>query len=72
VSKETEITFMQVRLLRIAIEELHKPMQEVLELFNHYNIFNLIDNCYEIFHVEGDYAIFEEITSVLKCKGAIK
>jgi hypothetical protein len=68
-SEKTEIIFMQVRLLRLASEEWHLSIRKVNELFDKYNIYKVIDDCYGIFHMEGDYAVFDEIKTVLKNKG---
>lgn len=68
-SKKTEIVFMQARLLRLASEEWHIPIQKVNVLFDQYSILKFIEDCYDVFHMEGDYAVFDEITTVLKNKG---
>ena len=68
-SEKSEIIFMQVRLLRFASEEWHISIQEVNTLFDQYSILELIEDCYDVFHMEGDAAIFEEIKTVLKNKG---
>lgn len=68
-SEKTEIIFMQVRLLRLASEEWHMPIQAVNELFDQYSVLKFIEDCYGVFHMEGDYAVFEEIKTLLKNKG---
>lgn len=68
-SERTEIVFMQVRLLRLASEEWHMPIQKVNALFDKYSILKFIEDCYGVFHMEGDYAVFDEIKTVLKNKG---
>jgi hypothetical protein len=68
-SEREEIVFMQVRLLRIASEEWQIPIQRVSLLFDKYNIFKFIEECYDVFHMEGDDAVFDEIKMVLKGKG---
>ena len=60
---------MQARLLRLASEEWHISVQKVNELFNKYDILQFVEDCYGVFHMEGDYAVFEEIIAVLKNKG---
>ena len=64
-----KIVFMQARLLRLASEEWHVPIQKVNVLFDKYSILKLIEDCYGVFHMEGDYAVFNEIKTVLKSKG---
>lgn len=68
-SERGEIVFMQVRLLRLASEEWHMSIQKVNALFDKYSILKLIEDCYDVFHMQGDYAVFEEIKTVLKNKG---
>lgn len=68
-SEKSEITFMQVRLLRLASEEWNMSIQKVNELFDQYSIFKFIDDCYGVFHMEGDYAVFDEIKTLLRNKG---
>jgi len=68
-SESSEIVFMQVRLLRLASEEWHMPIQKVNILFDKYSILKFIEDCYGVFHMEGDSAVFDEIKTLLKNKG---
>ena len=68
-NKKSEIVFMQVRLLRLASEEWHMAIQKVNILFDQYGILKFIEDCYNVFHMEGDYAVFDEIKTLLKNKG---
>ncbi len=68
-SESMEIVFMQARLLRLASEEWHIPIQKVNVIFDQYGILKLIEDCYGVFHMEGDYAVLDEINTVLKNKG---
>ncbi|MCI8378358.1 MAG: DUF3791 domain-containing protein [Lachnospiraceae bacterium] len=68
-NESSEIVFMQVRLLRLASDEWHRSIQEVNILFDKYGIFEFIEDCYGVFHMEGDKAVFSEITTLLKNKG---
>lgn len=68
-SEKSEIVFMQVRLLRLASEEWHTTIQKVSRLFEKYGILKFIEDCYGVFHTEGDEAVFEEINVVLEHKG---
>lgn len=64
-SEKSEIVFMQVRLLRLASEEWHTTIQKVSRLFEKYGILKFIEDCYGVFHTEGDEAVFDEINVVL-------
>lgn len=50
-------------------EEWNTTIQKVNELFDKYNILRFIEECFDVFHMEGDRAVFEEIQTVLRCKG---
>ena len=68
-SAKEEIIFMQTRLVRLASEEWNLSLDEILNLFSKYNILEYIEKGYGIFHCEGDEAVLEEITELLKEKG---
>lgn len=68
-SEKSEIVFMQARLLRLAAEEWNVSIQKVNALFDKYSILKFIEDCYGVFHMEGDYAVFDEIKTVLRNKG---
>ena len=68
-NRNSEIVFMQTRLLRLASEQWHMSIQNVNKLFDKYSILKLIEDCYDVFHMEGDFAVFDEIQTVLKSKG---
>lgn len=68
-SEKTQIVFMQARLLRLAADEWHTTIQKASELFDKYGLLKLIEECFDVFHMEGDPAVFDEIQTVLRCKG---
>lgn len=68
-NERVEIVFMQARLLRLASEEWNMSIQKVNTLFDKYSILEFIEECYDVFHMEGDYAVFDEIKTVLRNKG---
>ena len=67
-SEKFEIIFMQVRLLRLASEKWNITIQNTVDLFEKYSIFKFIEDCYDVFHMEGDDAVFDEIQTLLKNK----
>ena len=69
-SERSEIVFMQVRLLRLASEEWNMSVPKVAALFDCYHIFEFIEDCYGMFHMEGDRAVFDEVKTLLRNKGA--
>jgi hypothetical protein len=68
-SEKSEMVFMQVRLLRLASEKWNTTIQKACSLFEKYGIFKFVEDCYAVFHTEGDEAVFDEISAVLDNKG---
>ncbi|KSV57993.1 DUF3791 domain-containing protein [Acetivibrio ethanolgignens] len=68
-SEQEELTFMQTRLIRLASEEWHMPVERVVELFRKADVFDYIETGYGIFHCEGDEAVLEDIAEFLERKG---
>lgn len=68
-SEKTEILFMQTRLIRLASEEWHLPIDKIIDLFKKVNVLGYIEKGYGIFHCEGDEAVLEDITEFLNGKG---
>ena len=64
-----DIRFMKTRLIRLASEEWNKSIEEIVDLFDENKIFRYIEIGYGIFHIEGDYAILEDIKEYLANKG---
>ena len=67
--RETEITFMQTRLIRLASEEWHLPVEQIIHLFKEADVLGYIEKCYGIFSCEGDEAVLDDIIDFLKRKG---
>ena len=68
-SEKTEITFMQTILIRLASEEWHFPVEQIIHLFKEADVLEYIEKCYGIFHCEGDEVVLEDITEFLEGKG---
>ena len=68
-SERKQITHMQVRIARMATEKWNLSVAEVGRLFHQYQVFEYIRDCFGIFHVEGDEAIWEDIVPYLKSRG---
>lgn len=64
-----QIIYMQVRLIRLASEEWNQPVDKTAILFYQYGVLQYIEECFGMFHVEGDRAILEDIKMYLKNKG---
>ncbi len=68
-SERNQITHMQVRIARMATEKWRLSIGEVARLFERYQVFEYIRDCFGIFHTEGDEAVWEDIVPYLKAKG---
>ena len=66
-----EMLFMETRLLRQFCERFHFDQLKTNHLFNEYKIWEYIERCYDYFHTCGDDYILDDITEVLKAKGAM-
>ena len=69
-NESQQILFMQIRILRMMAEKYSLSLKKAAELFGQYNVLPFIRESFGIFHVEGDEAVFEEVKSYLKSKGA--
>lgn len=70
-NERQQITYMQARICRMASERWNKTLKDVIVLFNSYKVLEYIEAGFGIFHMEGDEAVFEDITSYLQEKGAV-
>lgn len=68
-SEKAEITFMQTRLIRLASEEWHLPIEKILDLFQKVDVLGYIEKGYGIFHCEGGEVVLEDIAEFLEGKG---
>lgn len=64
-----EITFMQVRLVRMAVFKWQKTTCECAAVFEKYRIYEYIEELYDLFHIQGDETNFSEIESYLETQG---
>ena len=69
--EQQQILYMQIRLIRLASQYWGKTMEATAALFKEFCVFKYIEDCFGIFHTEGDEAIFEDILQYLANKGAI-
>lgn len=68
-SEQSQILFMQTRLIRLASEVWNMPLEKTLNVFDEYDLFGYIDVGYGVFHCEGDEAVLQDITEYLERKG---
>lgn len=68
-NEKQQITYMQVRLIRLASEEWKMSIKKVAEMFTEYKVLEYIRQCFALFHVEGDLAVLEDVKGYLSNKG---
>ena len=68
--ENSQILFMQIRILRIASTRLKRSLKDTAMLFRQYDVLPYIREGYGLFHVEGDDAVYEEVKNYLLSKGA--
>ena len=64
--EQQQILYMQARLIRMASEKWNMSIGNAARLFDQYRVLNYIDDCYEIFHVQGDMENLEDIECYMK------
>ena len=65
-NEKAQILYMQVRLVRLASNEWNIPIREVGRIFYDNGVFEYIDKLWDLFHVEGDNAVLEDIKTYLQ------
>ena len=70
-SERMQIAFMQARLARIASQRWNLSIAEIAKIFDQYQVFRHIENCYSLYSIEGDEAIWEDLQPYLRNKGCI-
>lgn len=68
-TRKEEILYMQTRLLRLAAGHWSHSDDEIQSIFVKYGVYEYIEDGYELFHLEGDEAVLQEIAEMLKRKG---
>lgn len=68
-SERKQILYMQTRILRLASEKWNKPIELVSGLFTRYDALRYIEECFDMFHIEGDEAILEDVEAYLRNRG---
>ena len=68
-NEQRQITYMQVRISRIASRRWNMPLRQVMELFSANGILEYIRDCFDYFHLEGDDAVFEDMVRYLQARG---
>ncbi|OWV06001.1 Protein of unknown function [Fibrobacter sp. UWH9] len=68
-SESTQIIYMQTRLVRLMSEETGVSIAAVATQFKEQGVFHYIKRMWDLFNIEGDQAVLEDIRQYLKSKG---
>ena len=69
--EQSQIIYMQTRLVRLAADQWRRPYREVVELFKVKGVFHYIAKMWELFHIEGDLAVLDDIQQYLTSKSVV-
>ena len=64
-----QLTWMQVRLARLAARKWGLPLSTVGKIFAEYGVFEHIRDCFGLFHTEGDEAVWDDLQPYLRRRG---
>ena len=67
-NKSEEMTYMKVRLFRLAQQRWEMSFKECGAFFKKNHIYDLVDQYYERFHVQGDEVNLDEIEEIIGMK----
>ena len=70
-AEELQILYMIARLLRLAVDRWSMSRQQVNELFARYGVYGYVQELWGLFHVQGDEAVLNDITSYLESRGCV-
>jgi len=68
-SEITQIIYMQTRLVRMMADDTGLSVPAVASLFKEQGVFHYIKRMWDLFHVEGDQAVLDDVKLYLKSKG---
>lgn len=66
-----EKLYMQLRLFRMFCERYHISSKEANAIFNANHIWEYVEKCYGLLHLNGDDAAMEDITHILAQNGVL-
>lgn len=68
--EKSQIIYMQTRLTRLAAERWNMSIPQVATLFEEKGVYHYIAKMWDLFHVEGDLAVLDDVKQYLDAKGA--
>lgn len=67
--EEGQIIWMQVRLFRLACSRWHKTVPECAKFFEEHDLYRMIYDLWDGFHIQGDVACIMDIEHILSKDG---
>jgi hypothetical protein len=55
----------------MACREWGMPMREVIDVFEQHDVLGYIERNFGLLHMEGDDAVFDDVTCYLRSKGVV-
>lgn len=68
--EKTQIIYMQTRLTRLAAERWNMSLPQVASLFEEMGVYHYIAKMRDLFHIEGDLAVLDDVKQYLGANGA--
>ena len=65
-----QIIYMQTRIMQMACRRWHMSIKQTAALFRKYDIAQMIEENFGLYHTEGDEAVFADVVMLLQNKGA--
>lgn len=69
--EQINITDMQCHVYRMAQKKWHMPPMECSKLFQQFDIFKFISDCYDTLHLSSYNCALEDIEEILRSNGVI-
>ena len=66
-----EITFMQIRIVRLFAQRFSLEVNEVNRIFNENKIYELIEDCYGVYHCGGDEIVYNDVLEIFRKNGVL-
>lgn len=68
--EKSQVIYMQTRLTRLAAEQWKMSLPQVASLFEERGVYRYIAKMWDLFHIEGDLAVLDDVKQYLDAKEA--
>lgn len=65
-SEHEQILYMQTRIMRMAAERWHTTPAETACVFSQFKLADFIEENFDLYHTEGDEAVYSDIMTLLE------